>query len=222
MGERVEFPSNSHTCQGYLAGRGAAVVVIQEWWGLVPHIEDIVERFAREGFLAIAPDLYHGKTTKSPDEAGRLLMELDADRAEREIAGAGNYLLSRPECTSKTYGVVGFCMGGALAQYTATKENGKVGAAASFYGGFRKLDMDWNNLHAALLLIYAGNDKSVPASAGQELGDKLKAMGKTADVVVYPGTNHAFFNDARPEVYDAGAAADAWRRTLELFRANIR
>lgn len=222
MGERVEFPSNGHTCQGYLAGRGPAVVVIQEWWGLVPHIEDIVERFAKEGFLAIAPDLYHGKTTKSPDEAGRLLMELDADRAEREIAGAGEYLLGQLTCPTKTYGVVGFCMGGALAQYTATKENGKVSAAASFYGGFKKLDMDWNNLQAALLLIYAGNDKSVPASSGLELGAKLKKMGKNAEVVIYPNTNHAFFNDARPEVYDAEAAKDAWRRTLELFRANIR
>ena len=222
MGERVEFPSNSHTCQGSLAGRGPAVVVIQEWWGLVPHIEDIVDRFAKEGFLAIAPDLFHGKTTKSPDEAGRLLMELDADRAEREIAGAGEYLLGRAECTSKTYGAVGFCMGGALAQYTATKEGAKVGAAASFYGGFRKLSMDWNNLEAALLLIYAGNDKSVPAAQGQELGAKLKEMGKSVDVVVYPNTNHAFFNDTRKEVYDADAAKDAWRRTLELFRAHIR
>src|SRR5207248_4772840 len=126
MGQRVEFPSNGQTSSGYLAapasGKGPAIVVIQEWWGLVPHIEDIVERFAKEGFLAIAPDLFHGKTTKSPDEAGRLLMELDADRAEREIAGAGEYLLGRAECTSKTFGVVGFCMGGALAQYTATKE----------------------------------------------------------------------------------------------------
>src|SRR6185436_3663851 len=136
MGQRVEFPSNAHTCQGYFAapgtGNGPAVVVIQEWWGLVPHIEDLVDRFAAAGFCALAPDLYHGKTTKSPDEAGKLLMELDADRAEREIAGAGEYLLKRPECTSKTYGVVGFCMGGALAQYTATKEK-NVSAAASFY-----------------------------------------------------------------------------------------
>ena len=222
MGERVEFPSNSHTCQGYLAGRGPAVVVIQEWWGLVPHIEDIVERFAKEGFLAIAPDLYHGKTTKSPDEAQKLLMEMDAERAEREIAGAGEYLLTRAECTSKTYGVVGFCMGGALAQYAATKEDGKVGAAASFYGGFRKLPLDWNNLSAALLLIYGANDKSVPASQGQELAAKLKEMGKNVEVVVYPNATHAFFNDHRPEVYNAEAAQDAWRRTVELFRANVR
>src|ERR1043165_175725 len=159
MGERVEFPSNSHTCQGYLAGRAPAVVVIQEWWGLVPHIEDIVDRFAKEGFLAIAPDLFHGKTTKSPDEAGRLLMELDADRAAREFAGCGEYLPGRPARTSRTCGVVGVFMAGGLAQYTARKEGAKVGAAASFYGGFRKLEMDWNNLNAALLLIYARSEE---------------------------------------------------------------
>src|SRR5690348_6789244 len=154
MGQRVEFPSNSHTCQGYFAaaasGKGPAVVVIQEWWGLVSHIEDVVDRFAAEGFTALAPDLYHGKTTKSPDEAGKLLMEMDADRAEGEVAAAGNYLLSRPECSSKSYGVVGFCMGGGLAQYTATKEDGKVGAAVSFYGGFKNVPFDWDNLSAPL------------------------------------------------------------------------
>ena len=77
MGQRVEFPSNGHTCHGYFAapeaGKGPAVVVIQEWWGLVPHVEDLVNRFASAGFCAIAPDLFHGKTTKSPDEAGKLL-----------------------------------------------------------------------------------------------------------------------------------------------------
>src|SRR3954471_21526227 len=183
MGQLVEYSWNGSTAQGYVAtpasGKGPAVVVIQEWWGLVPHIEDVVERFAKEGFLAIAPDLFHGKSTKSPDEAQKLLMELDAERAEREIAGAGEYLLTRADCTSKTYGVVGFCMGGALAQYTATKEDGRVGAAASFYGGFKKLPLDWNNLTAPLLLIYGENDKGVPASQGQELGEKLKEMGKS-------------------------------------------
>lgn len=222
MGERVEFPSNGHKCNGYLAGRGPAVVVIQEWWGLVPHIEDLVERFAKEGFLAIAPDLYHGKTTKSPDEAGKMLMELDADRAEREIAGAGEFLLDQPTCTSKTYGVVGFCMGGALAQYTATKEDGKVGAVASFYGGFKKVQSDWNSLTAPILLIYGENDQGVPASQGRELAAKLQEMGKTVEIIVYSDANHAFFNDARKEVYNAEAAKDAWRRTLELFRANVR
>ena len=220
MGQRVEFPSNAHTCQGYFAGKGPAVVVIQEYWGLVPHIQDVVERFAAEGFAAIAPDLYHGKTAKSPDEAGRMLMELDADRAEREIAGAGEWLLEQPACTSKNYGVVGFCMGGALAQYTATKE-ANVGAAVSFYGGFRKIAMDWNNLRAPLLLIYGENDKGVSPEQGRQLEQQLKKMGKNVELVLYPNAGHAFFNDTRKEVHKPDAAADAWRRTVDLFRTAL-
>lgn len=225
MGQRVEFPSNGHTCQGYFApaasGKGPAVVVIQEWWGIVPHIEDLVERFAKEGFTAIAPDLYHGKTTKSPDEAMKLLMELDVERAEREIAGAGAYLLSRPECSSRTYGVVGFCMGGALAQYAATKQE-NVGAAVSFYGGFKKITPQWENLRGPLLLIHGENDKGVPPEQGRELAAKLQELGKEVRVIVYSDADHAFFNDTRPEVYNPAAAADAWNETLELFRTNIK
>jgi carboxymethylenebutenolidase len=223
MRQRVEFPSNSHTCQGYFAApeaTGPAVVVIQEWWGLVSHIEDLVERFARAGFVAIAPDLYHGKTTKSPDEAGKLLMELDAERALQEIMGAGTYLLSRPECSSKTYGVVGFCMGGALAKYTATKDK-NVGAAVSFYGGFKKVEYDWENLAAPILLIAGENDRGVPASGERALAEKLQSMGKRAEVRTYANADHAFFNDTRPEVYNDEAAADAWERTLAFFRGNL-
>ncbi len=225
MGQRVDFPSNAHTCQGYFAapksGKGAAVVVIQEWWGLVPHIEDLVERFAKEGFTAVAPDLYHGKTTKSPDEAAKMLMELDAERAEREIAGAGEWLLKQPSCSSKTYGVVGFCMGGALAQCTGTKE-ARVGATVSFYGGFKKVSLDWKNLRAPILLIYSEKDQGVPAEQGRQLEQQLQKMGKNVQLVVYPGANHAFFNDTRKEVYKPDAAADAWRRTIDFFRAKVK
>jgi carboxymethylenebutenolidase len=202
------------------SGKGPAVVVIQEWWGLVEHIQDVVDRFAREGFLAVAPDLYHGETTKSPDDAGKMLMELDAERAVAEIAGAGRYLLQRPECTSKKYGVVGFCMGGALAQYAATNDAKNVAAAVSFYGGFKQVSPKWEDLEAALLLIYGENDRGVPPSTGRELEQKLRKLGKNVEVVIYPGADHAFFNDTRP-VHDPAAAADAWRRTLELFRRHL-
>jgi carboxymethylenebutenolidase len=220
MGERVEFPSNGHSCSGYVAGKGPGIVVIQEWWGLVPHIEDIVERFAREGFSAIAPDLFHGATASSPDEAGRMLMELDADRAEKESAAAGAWLLNRPECTSTKYGVVGFCMGGALAQYTATKES-NAAATVSFYGGFKKVPLDWKNLSAPILLIYAEEDQGVRASQGRDLAKQLEAMGKDVQLVVYPNVNHAFFNDTGRN-YNDTAAADAWKRTIEFFRANVK
>ncbi|MGK2858400.1 MAG: dienelactone hydrolase family protein [Thermoanaerobaculia bacterium] len=223
MGQNVKFQSNGHTCEGYLAlpkSKGPAVVVIQEWWGLVPHIEDLVDRFAAEGFLALAPDLYHGRKTTSPDTAAKLLMELDGERAEREIAGAGEFLLAHELCSSKKFGVVGFCMGGALTQF-ATANNPQVGAGVSFYGGFKQLPIPWEKLEAPLLLIYGENDKGVSSTLGEELVGRLKGMGKPAEMVVYPGADHAFFNDTRPEVYNEAGAKDAWKRTVEMFRANL-
>ena len=223
MGEKVSFTSNGHACEGYLArpafGKGPGVVVIQEWWGLVPHVMDVCDRFAKEGFVAIAPDLYHGKTTTAPDEAGRLLMELDVERANAEIGGAAAHLLSRPECSSTSFGVVGFCMGWELAQYAATSLP-KVGAAVSFYGGFKKVPLKWENLTAPILLIYGEMDDGVPASEAAPLEKRLKGMGKSVETVIYRGAPHAFFNDTRPQVYREECARDAWTRTLDLFRAN--
>jgi carboxymethylenebutenolidase len=224
MGEKITFTVNGQKGDGWLAkpaaGKGPAIVVIQEWWGLVPHVKDVTERFAKEGFVAFAPDLYHGKTTTSPNEAGRLLLELDVERAGKEIAGAGAYLLQLPECSSKKFGVVGFCMGGALAQYAATS-NPNVGAAVSFYGGFKKVPLDWKHLSGPLLLIYGGKDPGVPAADAKPLEEKVKAMGKDVETVVYPDAGHAFFNDSRPGVYDPDASADAWKRTLALFRRSL-
>jgi carboxymethylenebutenolidase len=221
MGERMSFTLNGQKAQGWFAKtanpKGPAVLVIQEWWGLVPHITNVTERFAKEGFVAFAPDLYHGKTTTSPDEAGRLLMELDVERAGREIAGAGAFLLQHASCSSRKFGVVGFCMGGALAQYAATT-NPNVGAAVSFYGGFKKCAISWKHLYGPLLLVYGGKDPSVPASDAGPLEEKLKAMGKEVETVVYPDAGHAFFNDSRPSVHDPIASADAWKRTLAHLR----
>lgn len=220
MGERLAFPSNSHTCQGYLAGNGPAVVVIQEWWGLVPQIERFVDRLANEGFLAIAPDLFHGKTTESPDEAQRLKMELDAERAERDIASAGEFLLKRPECTSKTYGLIGFCMGGGLAQYTGARES-KVAATVSFYGGFKKAPIDWNHLSGPILLIYGEDDQGVPPEQGRVIEQKLKQLGKQVELKIYPGAGHAFLNETSRN-YKKDAAEDGWRRSVELFRRYVK
>jgi len=117
MGERVTFKSNGGKTEAYLArpasGSGPGVVVIQEYWGLVPQIEKTADRFAAEGFVALAPDLYHGKTTKSPDEAGKLMMAMRIEEAEQDLAGAIDYLAGLPEVAPKRVGTVGFCMGGA-------------------------------------------------------------------------------------------------------------
>jgi carboxymethylenebutenolidase len=223
-GEMVEFESNGATARGYLSvpesGRGAGVVVLQEWWGLVPHIQDVADRFAREGFVALAPDLYHGEATKSPDEAGKLMMALNVERAEKDLRGAIRYLLGHEATTGESVGTVGFCMGGMLSLYAASK-NEQVGACVVFYGIHPKVEPDLDSLRAPVLGIYAERDKSVPPEAVRELEAKLRERGKQVETHIYSGTDHAFFNDTRPEVYDAEAAADAWRRTIEFLRERL-
>ena len=224
MGEMVQFPYSGGTTSGYLSvpeqGSGPGVLVIQEWWGLVDHIKDLCDRFACEGFVALAPDLYHGKTTKSPDEAGKLMMALRIDEAERDLSAAAQYLARHDSTSSEKIGVVGFCMGGALALYTATK-NTKIGACVVFYGGHPNVKPDLPNLHAPVLGLYGENDRSVTPAVVRDLEQRLKTLGKQIEVKIYPGADHAFFNDTRPQVYKAEAAADAWQRTVDFLRKNL-
>jgi len=224
MGEMVQFPFAGGDTGGYLAtpkqGNGPGVIVIQEWWGLVDHIKDVCDRFANEGFVALAPDLFHGKTTKSPDEAGKLMMALRIDGAEKDLTAAGEYLLTHDSSTSKSVGVVGFCMGGALALYTATK-NPSVGACVVFYGGHPKVKPDLPNLHSPVLGLYAERDDFVTPDSVHKLERELKALNKQIETHIYPGADHAFFNDTRPEVYNAAAAGDAWQRTVQFLREHL-
>ena len=223
--EMVEFKSNGGTTAGYLSvpesGRGPGVVVIQEWWGLVPHIKNVCDRFAAEGFAALAPDLYHGRTTTSPDEAGKLMMALDIDQTEKDLRGAIRYLLAHPGVTSERVGTVGFCMGGALSLYAATK-NEQVGACVVFYGGHPKVHYDLENLKAPVLGLYAGKDTFVTPASVRQLEARLKELGRPAEIHIYEHADHAFFNDERPEVYNREAAEDAWRRTISFLRRHLK
>jgi carboxymethylenebutenolidase len=222
--EMVQFPSNGGTAEGYLSipasGTGAGVVVIQEWWGLVAHIKEVCDRFSSAGFVALAPDLYHGKTTKLPDEAGKLMMALKIDETEKDLRGAIRFLLDDPRVTSERVGTVGFCMGGALSLYAASK-NEQVGACVVFYGGHPKVKPDLENLRAPVLGLYAGKDNFVTPEVVRELESRLDELGKPNEMHIYADADHAFFNDTRPEVYHEADAADAWRRTLDFFRANL-
>jgi carboxymethylenebutenolidase len=223
-GRMVQFSSNGGTTSGYLAtpgkGSGPGVVVIQEWWGLVDHIKDVCNRFAEEGYVALAPDLYHGETTKSPDEAGKMMMSLRIDQAEKDLRGAIQYLLSHEATTGDKIGTVGFCMGGALSLYAASK-NEQVGACVVFYGIHPNVKPDLANLKAPVLGIYAERDQSTPPEVVHDLEQKLKALGKLVEMHIYPTVGHAFFNDTRPDVYDARSAEDAWRRTIEFLAKNL-
>lgn len=222
--EMVEFKSNGGTTEGYLAvpesGTGPGVIVIQEWWGLVPHIKNVCERFAAEGFVALAPDLYHGRSTASPDEAGKLMMALNVEEAEKDLRGANTYLLAHKSVTGAKVGTVGFCMGGALSLYAASKNEG-VGACVVFYGAHPSVKPDLENLRAPLLGFYAGRDTFATPAGARDLEAKLKSLGKEAEIHVYEETDHAFFNDERPEVYNATAAADSWQRTVRFLREHL-
>ena len=220
----VEFKSNGGTAAGYLAvpesGRGGGVIVIQEWWGLVPHIKRVCERFAAEGFVALAPDLYHGRQTTSPDEAGKLMMALNIERAERDLRGAIEFLLAHESVRGDGVGTVGFCMGGALSLYAASK-NERVGACVVFYGGHPNVAPDLENMRAPLLGLYAERDTFATPEGARQLGAKLKSLGRRAEIHIYENADHAFFNDERPEVFKPDAAADAWRRTVSFLREHL-
>jgi len=221
-GEMVSFPSNGQQAQGYLArpaaDRAPGVIVIQEWWGLVPHIKDVADRLAAEGYLALAPDLYHGKSTTEPDEAGKMMMAMKMDEAARDMSGAFDYLKSHPNCSGKL-GSVGFCMGGGLSLYIATLK--PIDACVIYYGVLMGVTPDLGNITGAVLGHYAQNDAWASPDVARKLEKDLKDAGKDAEVHIYPGTEHAFFNDARPEAHNAAAAKQSWERTLAFFKTQL-
>lgn len=220
MGETVSFPSNGSQASGYLAkpasGNGKGVLVIQEWWGVNQHIINVADRFAAEGFVALAPDLYHGVVATEPDEAGKLLMALDIQRAEKDMRGATGYLKDQ---TGAPVGVVGFCMGGAIALFAACKNGDDIGACVDFYGGHPAVTYDFDSLTAPVLGLFAEHDGFANATI-PVIENALKDRGNF-EIRQYPGTQHAFFNDDRPGIYDPVAAKDAWDRTLAFFRQHL-
>lgn len=223
MGEMTTFPSNGHTCDGYLAGDGTGpgVIVIQEWWGLVPHIKDVADRFAAAGFTALAPDLYHGESSTEPDGAGKLMMALNLENAAKDLSGA--VALLQQKTGRDKVGVVGYCMGGGLALVLATQRPDAVAAAAPYYGAipWASVQPDWSALTAKVVGEYAELDGWASPEAAQSLETQLRELGKDATMHVHAGADHAFFNDARPEVYDAAASATAFDRTVALFRDTL-
>lgn len=227
MGDKVTFASDGNQAEGYLAvpenGSGPAVVVIQEYWGLVPHIEDLCNRFAGEGFVALAPDLYHGAQAREPDEAGKLMMGLAMDRAAQDIAGAAAYLAGRPEVSGRGIGTVGFCMGGSLALWAGTLSD-QITVTVGFYPAvpWERMSPKWQRYEGKVAMIHASEgDGGTGAPGIQQARTSIEAAGGEVQLFDYPGTGHAFFNDTRPEVYAEQAAGLAWQRTLELLRARL-
>jgi carboxymethylenebutenolidase len=222
--QNVTFPSAGSTAHGYLAlpplGRGPALVVIQEWWGLTDHIADVTDRLAGEGFVALAPDLYGGNVAHDFREAMRMMHELPVEKGVELLSGAVDYLLSRSEVTTDRLGTIGFCMGGGFVLYQAAVDP-RVAAAVPFYGVIQGELPDFSHLKAEILGHYAETDVTVPRESLDALQEIIPAQsGITPEIHIYPA-QHAFFNDSHPEVYDAVSAAKAWERTIDFLHKRL-
>jgi carboxymethylenebutenolidase len=221
-GQMVSFPSNGGTAEGYLAtpasGKGPGVIVIQEWWGLNANIKGIADRFAADGFVALAPDLYHGKVAAEPDGAGKMMMSMKMDEAAKDMAGAYDYLKKSSACTGKV-GSVGFCLGGGLSLYVSTLH--PIDATVIYYGGLPGVEPDLSKVAGPVLGHYAEHDDWASPTAAAALEKKLKDLGKSVEFHQYVGTSHAFFNDTRPEVHNANASRQSWDRTIAFYRKHL-
>jgi len=228
MGETIEFSDHDgNPAKGYLAtpsgGVGPGVIVIQEWWGVVDQIETTCDRFADAGFVALAPDLYDGVVVPlhEPDEAAKEMMALEMDVAARDLSGAVDALLERS--TGETVGVIGFCMGGGLALVLGTLRPDAVAAVIPCYGvhPWEASKPDYTKTTAATQIHCAALDGSFTPDDAEQLAGTLSALGHEVELHVYPGCDHAFFNEDRPEVFDEAAAALLFERSAAFLRDHL-
>jgi carboxymethylenebutenolidase len=227
MGQMVTFKSNGGTASGYLAspasGKGPGVIVIQEWWGLIDQVKGTADMFAREGFNALAPDFYHGKSAQigEPDAAQKLMMELNIEQAAKDARGAAQYLAANAKTSSRKVGVIGTCMGGMLALMTGTVAPEAVGAVIDCYGVPPQKKPDYAKLKGTPVLgIFAGKDEWV-MNALPTLEADLKAAGVPFEKVVYPNADHAFLNEQRADVHRPDDAKDAWPKIMSFLKKHL-
>ncbi|MCQ4079146.1 dienelactone hydrolase family protein [Streptomyces sp. RB6PN25] len=224
--QNVTFPSNGSSAHGYLAlpqsGSGPGVIVIQEWWGLTDHIAEVANRLAAEGFVALAPDLFGGRTTHDAQEAATLMRQLPVDRAVRDLSGAVDFLLGHEAVTGGTAGTVGFCMGGGFVLLLAAKQGVRIGAAVTFYGIVPGPSPEFSKLSARLQGHFGEYDEFLPPTKVREMAAAIeRESGRKPEFYFYPA-GHAFFNDENLlGTYAPEQAALAWRRTLEFLWAQL-
>jgi carboxymethylenebutenolidase len=221
--EIVEFASNGGTAKGYLAvpdqPNGRALIVVQEWWGLVDEIKGIADRYAAAGYHALVPDLYGGESTEAPDEAEHKMMAMNVEQAEKDLIGAVDYVAERAGATK--VGSTGYCIGGALCLYAASL-NDKVAASSSFYYVFPHGKPEWSNIKGPVLMHYGTEDGFVPLAEAEALIAEMAEAGVNVTAEFYEGAGHAFCNTAnRLGTYNEEFAEAAFAKNLEFFEQNL-
>ena len=222
-GEAIGFEREGERVEGYLAAPEGApragVVVIQEWWGLNDDIRSIADRFAAEGYLAFAPDLYNGQVAHEPDEARKLAMALERDLAARSVDLAIAWL--KQERGVARVGCVGFCMGGGLTLEVAMRPSANADAVHVYYGGALSMPSpaQISAVRVPVMGSYGAQDAAIPVEQVEALRNALETRDVPTDVKIYEGAGHSFFNAG--ESYHEASAAHSWQRTLDWFARHL-
>lgn len=222
MGENTQLNS----VPGYLAtpagdGPFPALLVIQEWWGLDAQTKSIADRFAAEGYLAFAPDVYHGELAALGDgEKATSLVQKYGPTAPDDLEKVFEGLKAHPQCTGKI-GSVGFCFGGRMSLVLGIRR--PLDAVCTFYGGGMQTIFDqMSSLRAPVLGLFGDADQSIPVGTVEQFAKLLKSLGLEHEVIVYPNSGHAFFRDSDPKVYKPEASKDAWERVKMFFAKHLK
>ncbi len=230
MGRTVEFEVNGTKVSGYLAEpteKGPAIIIIHEWWGLdspLSNIKELADSLAEAGFVAFAPDLYKGQSADNPDDAGRLMTDMFQNRIEEVEAmfrASALYLKELDITDPKKVGVTGFCCGGTLSMYFASKFPELIDASVPFYGLPQLAPIDPSTIKVPIFFIMAEKDEFVNNDEVIDLVKGVWKNGVEVQVKIYAGVNHAFLNNKRPEVYNEGMAQDAWEMALDFFKRHL-
>jgi len=224
--ETVSYKSGDETVTGYLAlpgspGRHPAIIVIHEWWGLNDWVKEQAQRFRDQGYVALAVDLYRGKSAADPAQAHELMRGMPHDRALRDLKAAFDYLASRPDVNKNKIGSVGWCMGGGYSLELAENEP-KLAACAVNYGAMPTDPALIQKIQAPLLGNFGAEDRGIPPDAVRAFEKAMKDAGKTIDAKIYDGAGHAFENPNNKAGYRQDSAMDAWARMLGFFGRTLK
>lgn len=208
----------AYVCRPSAPTSDPAIIVIHEWWGLVPHIKDIANRFASHGYYTIAPDLYGGAVTSTPEEAGKLSASVRPEASKSMLDSVVHYLSTQKTVDTRKVGIIGFCFGGTHA-FNYVCESQRISAGVFFYAT-RPVTEESKlaRVQAPLLIIYGDQDQRVSTDTARQIETTLKKLGKNAELKIYPECGHAFFNDQNPRAYKPEVAKDAWEKTLSFFQ----
>ena len=224
--ETVLYKNGNETVTGFLAlpdsaGPHPAIVVIHEWWGLNDWVKEQAQKFAQQGYVVLAADVYRGKVAADPDQAHELMRGMPQDRAVSDLIAAFNYLASRPDVNKAKIGSVGWCMGGGLSLQLAIHEP-KLAACVVNYGAMPTDAADIEKIQAPVLGNFGAEDRGIPPDSVRAFEKAMKAAGKTIDVKIYDGAGHAFENPNNKQGFRQDAATDAWARMLGFFSKTLK